>query len=272
PRAGHERRARRRADGEYGRGRLACHGASSQPRVAHEDDRPGGPVDLFLADAERRSPGGDEVELLVSGRRLVVRRDDDVARRAAGPAVDPERADVEGEADRRPAVVAAQLLEAGRLVATHGSSSSSGTSRIGRAGLPTTTIRAGTSRTTTAPAPTNASSPISTAGQRIAPPPMRAPRLITEPLSSSCRRSVRPMKLSFVVTTHGATKTWSSSVEYAVMYASAWIFVRAPIVVSFSISEPRPSTTSSPTSTRSRTQDWSPRMTRAPIVEPAKTI
>ena len=55
-------------------------------------------------------------------------------------------------------------------------------------------------------------------------------------------------------------------------YASAWIFVRAPTVVSFSISEPRPRTTSSPTSTRSRTQDWSPRMTRAPIVEPAKTI
>jgi hypothetical protein len=55
------------------------------------------------------------------------------------------------------------------------------------------------------------------------------------------------------------------------MYASAWIFVIAPIVVSFSTSEPRPSTTSSPTTTRSRTHDWSPRMTRAPILEPAKT-
>ena len=31
------------------------------------------------------------------------------------------------------------------------------------------------------------------------------------------------------------------------MYASAWIFVSAPIVVSFSTSEPRPTTTSSPT-------------------------
>ena len=38
------------------------------------------------------------------------------------------------------------------------------------------------------------------------------------------------MKLSFVVTTQGAMKTLSSSVEYAVMYASAWIFVSAPIV------------------------------------------
>ena len=80
------------------------------------------------------------------------------------------------------------------------------------------------------------------------------------------------MKLSFVVTTHGATKTSSSSVEYAVTYASAWIRVLAPIVVSFSTSEPRPTTTSSPIVTRSRTQHWSPRMTRAPIVEPANTI
>ena len=54
-------------------------------------------------------------------------------------------------------------------------------------------------------------------GQRIAPPPIRAPRRIVGPLISSCRRSVRPMKLSFVVTTHGAMKTSSSSVEYAVM-------------------------------------------------------
>src|SRR6187401_103975 len=36
--------------------------------------------------------------------------------------------------------------------------------------------------------------------------------------------------------------------------------------------EPRPRTTSSPISTRSRTHDWSPRMTRAPIVDPANTI
>jgi hypothetical protein len=41
--------------------------------------------------------------------------------------------------------------------------------------------------------------------------------------------------LSFVVTTQGAMKTLSSSVEYAVMYASAWIFVSAPTVVSFSM-------------------------------------
>ncbi len=77
--------------------------------------------------------------------------------------------------------------------------------------------RAGTSFVTTAPAPTKASSPISIPGQRIAPPPTRAPRLIVGPLTRSWRRSVRPMKLSLVVTTHGAMKTSSSSVEYAVM-------------------------------------------------------
>src|SRR5438552_5229138 len=133
-------------------------------------------------------------------------------------------------------------------------------------------MRAGTSFVTTAPAPTNASSPISNPGRRTAPPPMRAPRRIVGPLIRSRRRSVRPMKLSFVVTTQGAMKTSSSSSEYAVIYASAWIFVRAPTVVSFSISEPRPRTTSSPTCTRSRTQDWSPRITRAPMRLPAKTI
>ena len=61
------------------------------------------------------------------------------------------------------------------------SSSSSGTSRTTRAGLPTTSARGGTSFVTTAPAPTNASSPISTAGQRTAPPPTRAPRRIVGP-------------------------------------------------------------------------------------------
>ena len=50
-------------------------------------------------------------------------------------------------------------------------------------------------------------------GRGSAPPPTRAPRRIVGPFMSSCRRSVRPMKLSFVVTTQGAMKTCSSSVE-----------------------------------------------------------
>ena len=82
-----------------------------------------------------------------------------------------------------------------------------------RAGLPTTSVRGGTSLSTTAPAPTNASSPTSMPGSRTAPPPIRAPRLIVGPLRSAWRFSVRPMKLSFVVTTQGAMNTSSSSVE-----------------------------------------------------------
>src|SRR5882724_8270810 len=141
-----------------------------------------------------------------------------------------------------------------------------------RAGLPTTSTRGGTFLTTTAPAPTNASSPISTAGQRTAPAPTRAPRRIVGPFRRACRFAVRPMKLSFVVITRGAMNTLSSSVEYAVTYASAWIFVSSPIVVSFSTSAPRPMTTLSPTSQRSRTHAWSPTITRAPTRVPAKTI
>ncbi len=79
------------------------------------------------------------------------------------------------------------------------------------------------------------------------------------------------MKLSFEVCTHGAMNTSSSSVAYAVTYAIAWIFVRAPTVVSFSMSEPRPTTTSSPMSQRSRTHAWSPTITRAPRRVPANT-
>jgi hypothetical protein len=48
--------------------------------------------------------------------------------------------------------------------------------------------------------------------------------------------------------------------------------VPAPTVVSFSISEPRPRTQSSASSTRSRMHDWSPTMQFAPIDDPAKTI
>src|SRR6185437_13194753 len=48
--------------------------------------------------------------------------------------------------------------------------------------------------------------------------------------------------------------------------------VPGPIVVSFSTSEPRPTTTSSAIVTRSRTHDWSPRMHAEPIVAPANTI
>ncbi len=56
------------------------------------------------------------------------------------------------------------------------------------------------------------------------------------------------------------------------MYAPAWMRVPPPIVVSFSISEPRPRMQSSSMVTRSRMHDWSPTMQPAPIAEPANTI
>jgi hypothetical protein len=64
------------------------------------------------------------------------------------------------------------------------SSSASVTSRTLRAGTPSTKARAGTSLVTTAPAATNASSPISTPGTSTALPPMRAARRIVAPRSA----------------------------------------------------------------------------------------
>ena len=59
------------------------------------------------------------------------------------------------------------------------------------AGLPTTVAPGATSRVTTAPAPTRASSPIRTPGRMIAPPPIHtlAPMLIGRPNSSPDARS-----------------------------------------------------------------------------------
>src|SRR4051812_3440010 len=96
------------------------------------------------------------------------------------------------------------------------SRSSSETSRTCRAGTPITTARAGTSRVTTAPAATNASSPTSTPGTTTTPPPTRQARRSTAP------RRVwsgpwRPIVSSLVRVTPGATKTSSSMVEKAVM-------------------------------------------------------
>ncbi len=99
----------------------------------------------------------------------------------------------------------------------------------------------------------NASSPISIAGQSTTPPPTRAPRRIVAPLMSLWRFSVRPMKLSLVVCTHGAMKQRSSMVMYAVMYTLVWILVKSPMVVSFSTTLLRPTTTFSPRVQRSRT-------------------
>ena len=89
------------------------------------------------------------------------------------------------------------------------SRSSSGTSRTIRAGTPMTTLRGGTSAVTTAPAATNASSPISTPGSSTAPPPIRQARRSVAP-RSGVPRSWRAIVSSFVVIAQGPTKTSSS--------------------------------------------------------------
>ena len=78
-----------------------------------------------------------------------------------------------------------------------------------------TMARGGTSLVTTVPAAMNASSPISTPGVRIAPPPMRQARRRVAPRSSSPGRW-RAIVLSFVVIAQGPTKTSSSTTEKAV--------------------------------------------------------
>ena len=107
-------------------------------------------------------------------------------------------------------------------------------------------MRGGTSFVTTAPAPTNASSPISTAGQSTAPPPTRAPRRIVGPSISV----VPPLGAAHevVVRRDDAGRDEDVLLERRVGgdVGARLDLVIAPIVVSFSTSEPRPRTTSSP--------------------------
>ncbi len=74
-----------------------------------------------------------------------------------------------------------------------------------------TSARAGTLLVTTAPAATNASSPISTPGVNVAPPPTRQARRSVGPLIGS-PLGCRPIALSLVITAPGPTKTSSSMV------------------------------------------------------------
>ena len=62
-------------------------------------------------------------------------------------------------------------------------------------------VRGGTSRVTTEPAATRASSPTSRPGRITAPAPTRPPRRTVTPWKCLKRSSVRPTKLSFEVTT-----------------------------------------------------------------------
>ena len=91
------------AEREHGRSRLLGAGEARDRRIAEEDGRAGGHVDLVAVEDERRAPGDDDVELLVAEPLLVVLLDDVLAglRRRVG--VDPERGDPEVLPERRPA-------------------------------------------------------------------------------------------------------------------------------------------------------------------------
>src|SRR5207249_3335012 len=86
--------------------------------------------------------------------------------------------------------------------------SSDSRSPMTRAGLPATTMPAGTSLVTTAAAPTRAPSPTTTSGSSVALMPTRAPRLIVGPRMHSRQMGWR----SLAIITPGARKTSSSRV------------------------------------------------------------
>ena len=171
-------RARTRISSSGSRGRRASAASASRPAV------PRRPVDVARIAGQDQAPCS-------RGRLVLPGREDRVA--GVGQ-------------------VHAQVPEAPAGGAS--SSSSVATSRICRAGLPTTSPRGGTSfvddRAGSDVTPLRRSRPPGRAPRRRR---RGAPRLIVGPRQSSCRFSVRPMKLSFVVTTHGAMKTSSSSVE-----------------------------------------------------------
>ena len=102
---------------------------------------------------------------------------------------------------------------------------------------------------------------------------MRAPRRMVAPFISSWRRSVRPMKLSFVVTTQGAMKTSSSSVAVGrdVGVRPGCARARRCACRSRRVA-PRPTTLPAPMRDSARARrPGRRRSTPSPSVEPAKT-
>ncbi len=98
---------------------------------------------------------------------------------AAHPSRDPDEPRAHARAGRRGR--RCRALQRRSSASARAGPSSTGTSRTTRAGTPITTARGGTSLVTTAPAATNASSPISTPGVSTAPPPMRQARRSVAP-------------------------------------------------------------------------------------------
>src|SRR6266853_96398 len=126
-----------------------------------------------------------------------------------------------------------------------------------RAGLPATMVRGGTSRVTTAPAPTMASSPIVTFARIVAPVPIEAPVLTsvfsTFQSCSVCRPPAVavargyisltnitpwPMKTLSSIVTPSQMNVWLETLQRLPTDAFFWISTNAPIFVSSPISQP----------------------------------
>src|SRR5581483_2223020 len=129
----------------------AVDGAAHGGRVTH----------VALDDAH--APARDRRRQVLAAAPREVVEHDDLARACPDELIRDVRADQPGAAGDQHAVE------------RHRGSSSS-TARRTRAGLPATTVRAGTSCTTTLPAPTIASSPMSTPHRIVDPEPIDAPR------------------------------------------------------------------------------------------------
>src|SRR5205814_901311 len=141
----------------------------AQPEAQRGEDRDHGKRYL---DAQEALPGPVDVLELEQQRGLVERQPHADSERHGQPGLEA----LVASHDRHRAGAPVRLERPAPPHVQRSSRSSSGTSRICRAGTPMTTARAGTSRVTTAPAATKASSPTSMPGRTTTPPPTRLAR------------------------------------------------------------------------------------------------
>ena len=131
------------ADGQRGRVRPGCDGASLRCGITDENNGPGRRLELVPGNGEQCGPVEDDVQLLVppgTAAELVVLLDQLVARRLGPVGVDPERAYAERPPERLPLELAesGQRLDVGeaddrvRLAQRVGAPSGNAASLLGR--------------------------------------------------------------------------------------------------------------------------------------------
>jgi hypothetical protein len=124
-----------------------------------------------------------------------------------------------------------------------------------RAGFPATTACAGTSRVTTAPAPTIAYGPIVTGATSTHPAPSVAPRPTRVSSQSGARTNAARGRFTFVKTTAGPTKTSSSSVTPAQTLVWHWMRHRGPTTAPPAMKQNAPTTDPAPRTAPSATTE-----------------